>query len=83
MSDELNLNKLAWRARRGTKELDSILQGFLNEHFADLDTQQQRQFAFLLEQADPDISDWLNAYSVPKDKGLAQIVSRILATLRS
>ncbi|MFT5258290.1 MAG: antitoxin CptB [Saprospiraceae bacterium] len=77
MSSEHNLNKLAWRARRGTKELDSILQGFLNTHFAELAPQQQSQFALLLEQSDPDIVDWMNGVLVPEDEGLVEIIALI------
>lgn len=71
------LNKLAWRARRGTKELDSILQGFLNTQFATLQPEQQAQFARLLEQPDPDIADWLNGVTTPEATDLAAIIAII------
>lgn len=79
MDVEFNLNKLAWRSRRGTKELDTILQGFLTNHFATLSYSQQCHFSLLLEQADPNIVDWLNGYAQPENAGLQEIIALIKA----
>ena len=83
MVDEINLNKLAWRARRGTKELDTVLQHFLANHFVGLSREQQQDFSLLLEQPDPDISDWLNQYSQPAHLGLQKMISLIQANYKT
>lgn len=44
---------------RGVKELDLILGGFAEAHLAGFGMAELQQFAVLLEEADPDIYDWL------------------------
>ncbi|MEQ1531064.1 MAG: succinate dehydrogenase assembly factor 2 [Methylococcales bacterium] len=47
-----NLNKLRWRCRRGTKELDFMLQRYLDNGYLQADSWEQTQFAQLLEMED-------------------------------
>lgn len=51
--------RLYWRCRRGTKELDRVLGGYLAEYYATAGADLQHAFSELLEQQDPDIYDWL------------------------
>lgn len=53
------VGQLRWRCRRGTQELDRILGGFLEEDYARLSADLQRNFSDLLAQQDPVINDWL------------------------
>lgn len=57
--DETTLRRLRWRCRRGMRELDVLLTGFLDARFAALDAEQQESFASLLECQDPDLLEWL------------------------
>jgi antitoxin CptB len=57
--DEVGLKRLRWRCRRGMRELDVLLTGFLERRFAALDSDQQASFVRLLECQDPDLLDWL------------------------
>ena len=41
--------RLAWLSRRGIKELDLVLQGFLQEDYATATATEQQAFAALLE----------------------------------
>jgi len=52
-------SKLQWRCRRGTKELDLVLQRFLDEAYPALSEAEQDAFASLLEQQDPDLAAWI------------------------
>lgn len=61
------VGRLRWRCRRGTKELDQILGGFLENDYAQASQPLQRAFAALLECQDPDIQDWLAGAGVPQD----------------
>lgn len=49
------LNRLRWQCRRGTLELDIILQRFLAQHYASLTPPARRDFAQLLENGDEEL----------------------------
>jgi len=69
--------KLAWRCRRGTKELDFLLQGFLKLDYDKLTVAEQRAFEKLLEAQDPVIMDWLWG-NVPLPTGeLGTVIGKI------
>ena len=59
--NEAARRRLAWRCRRGTRELDILLGGWLREDYATADEAQRTAFESLLEQQDPDLWDWLMA----------------------
>jgi len=44
-----NPNKLRWRCLRGSKELDVLLLSFWQQHYAQLSSAEQQQFADILE----------------------------------
>ena len=52
MSD---INRLRWKCRRGTLELDLLLQRFLERDYAELDAPAQHTFETLLEAGDEDL----------------------------
>ena len=62
---ELDEKPLRWRCRRGMLELDVILLPFLEQHFKHLSSVEKNIFAEMLEQADPDLFNWLMGYQVP------------------
>jgi antitoxin CptB len=57
MPDEMN--RLKWLCRRGTKELDFILNRYLSKHYAIADADEQMVFKQLLELEDPELNDKL------------------------
>ena len=66
--------KLIWRCRRGTKELDRVFNGFLNNHYDEASDELRAAFEQLLEEQDPDVYDWLMQVSVPNDPKLKLIM---------
>lgn len=48
-----------WRCRRGIREMDLLLQGFVERHYHDLDESERQCFDRLLEEPDLDIMDWI------------------------
>ncbi len=75
-------SKLRWRCRRGTKELDVMLERFLDRHYPDLDEAGQAAFERLLEEEDDRLIDWLlSDRERPTDGPLADIVARIRAAV--
>ena len=69
--------RLRWLCRRGTRELDQIMGGFLEEDFAAATPGLQRAFIALLHCQDPDIYDWLMGASAPDEPELVEIVNRL------
>lgn len=53
------LARLRWRCRRGMRELDMLLSGFLEQHYAGADFDLQKAFSSMLEELDQDILDWI------------------------
>ena len=56
----MSLNKLRWKSRKGIRELDILLQNYLDTHFSSLDSQDKKLFEEILE---IDTYDLLNAIS--------------------
>ena len=55
--------RLRWRTRRGTRELDALFGGWLDEAFPHADEAQQQAFDELLDVQDPDLWDWVMGYA--------------------
>lgn len=79
MSTDAELGRLRWRCRRGTRELDQLVGWWLDQRYLASSPDQQRAFAALLEEQDPDLWDWVMGRSRPADAALAEIVDAIRA----
>ncbi|HEX6614623.1 MAG TPA: succinate dehydrogenase assembly factor 2 [Rhodanobacteraceae bacterium] len=76
------LKRLRWRCRRGTRELDALLGGWLDEHGAHADAQTLAAFDALLGEPDPLIWDWLMGYERAPHADRQEIVDAIRARHR-
>ena len=72
--------RLAWLSRRGIKELDLVLQGYLQQDFATAKAAEQQAFAALLEYQDPDILDRIFHGVEDEDAAIAALVRRLRAS---
>lgn len=72
-----NLQKLTWRCRRGTKELDVLMQRFLNEHYQQAAPSLQHAFEKMLEMQDPELYDLLIGRQESPDKNINQVIEHI------
>lgn len=71
-------SRLRWRCRRGTKELDFLLERFVSRHYEALDGDGRRAFERLLDQEDDALADWLlTGTGEPTDGSLRDIVRRV------
>lgn len=77
--DAAQMRALRWRCRRGMRELDQLLAGYLEQHFADADSGHQQAFLTLLDMQDPVIFGYLVGREVPEDDSIKTIISRILS----
>ncbi|MEL6868725.1 MAG: succinate dehydrogenase assembly factor 2 [Pseudomonadota bacterium] len=78
MHSDPNIRALTWRCRRGMRELDQLLLGFLNQHFDAIDADQKAAFLRLLDMQDPEIFGFLVRGIVPGDPDIAAIVHTVL-----
>jgi antitoxin CptB len=73
-----DLNRLRWRCRRGMRELDVLLVGYLDRHYAAAPEAQRRAFETLLARPDPEILDLLAGRLPAEDGDLHHVIGRIL-----
>jgi len=76
MSDA-TINRLRWRCRRGTRELDRLLTWYLDTRYATSDAAAQNAFADLLDAQDPDVWDWIMGRSRSAQAAVQNIVDDI------
>lgn len=70
----IDKNRILWRCRRGMRELDMLLQGFVASHYDRLSAAQQLRFAALLNEADVDIMAWFIGLRAAPDPEYRQLI---------
>ena len=71
------LGRLRWRCRRGTRELDELLSGYLRDAYLTAPPAEQVAFEQLLDAPDADINDWCLGRREPPAGALAALIGRI------
>lgn len=74
---DARLKRVQWRCRRGTRELDALLGGWLEAHRALPDASQIDAFDALLDQQDPALWDWLMGHAEPPRADWRAIITDI------
>ncbi len=74
---EDNRSRLLWRCRRGIREMDIVLQEFLNQSYDTLSDAEKISFSKLLNEADLDILNWIMEKDEPKNDGVKNIIKLI------
>lgn len=72
--------RLAWRCRRGMKELDLVLTRYLRDRWPQADAAERAQFEALLDMADPLIADWLMERAAPPDAAMQRLIALLRGT---
>jgi antitoxin CptB len=67
--------RIAWRCRRGMRELDLLLESVLAEGLGSLESAELDRLEDLLEQPDQDILAWLTGATEPEDPNTKRIVT--------
>lgn len=70
-------SRLLWRCRRGIREMDIVLQTFLNESYDSLSDADKNTFSQLLDEADLDILNWIMGKEKPERDELNQLITLI------
>lgn len=79
MSESASLNKLRWRCRRGTMELDLMLMRYLERRYVTADAYDQQAFIALLDREDNELIRYLLGENQDYPEGLAEIIQKIRA----
>jgi antitoxin CptB len=69
--------QLAWRCRRGMRELDELLSGWLRERYSRAGAAIQADFRAFLELPDPEIAAYLLGRSEPPEARVRALVGQI------
>ena len=69
-------SRILWRCRRGIREMDILLQGYLETHYDGASESEQNSFEALLDEADLDILSWIMQKTEP-DKHYIGIIEII------
>lgn len=68
-----------WRCRRGMKELDFVLNGFLDQCWDELSQSDRLLLDILLEQQDMELWYWFSGQQQPQEPDMSSLVDRICA----
>jgi len=71
------LQRLRWRARRGMRELDQLLERWLARCWADAPAHERALFERLLDCEDDVLWSWCLGHAAPSDAELAALIHAI------
>jgi antitoxin CptB len=74
---EMRHPRLYWQCRRGMRELDLLLQSFLERAYDELDEREQAGFERLLAYPDALLFEYLMGCAAPSDPLIARVVEKI------
>jgi antitoxin CptB len=77
--DASELRRLRWRCRRGMRELDQLLERWLEREWAQSPESERGLFLRLLDCEDDRLWRWFMGFEHPDDAALASMVERIRA----
>ena len=75
--DDVPTGRLAWRCRRGMKELDLLLSGWLQRRYPAASAAERAVFEAFLELPDPQIARYLLGRESPDDPAIAALVREL------
>jgi antitoxin CptB len=73
----MNPQRLRWRCRRGLRELDLLLTGYLDSGYPESAPEEQKRFHHLLESPDNMLWGYFFQDQPPGDPQLAKLIQRI------
>lgn len=76
---DIQKNRLLWRCRRGTRELELLLYRYIDEHYDTLSQEEIELFKEFVEQDYDDLNHWLLNHELPCDNNrFNRIIKAIL-----
>jgi antitoxin CptB len=85
MADEqiILLKKLRWQCRRGMREMDMLLERWLDTRYLQIDAARQTAFQHLLKTEDDLLWDWMMGKGQPSDALQAELIVEIRDTFQA
>ncbi len=77
MAEGPPIGRLRWQCRRGMRELDVVLERWLDERYPSARDDERQAFRALLEAQDPQLVAWLFGRERPGDPGVAALVDEL------
>lgn len=77
MGGDAAMSRLAWRCRRGMRELDVLMMRYLNRRYASASTDEQAAFHRLLDLPDPELAALCFGKLRPADVPTARVLEVI------
>ena len=77
-SGSIELSKIRWRCRRGTKELDHLLLSYFEDHYQDANESEKTSFEEILSLQDPVLIEMFADPQHIEDKKWQQIIIQII-----
>ena len=71
------VKRLRWQCRRGMREMDMLLERWLDTHFAAASASVRSHFTALLQTEDDLLWDWLMGKCAPADPERAALIEQI------
>lgn len=69
--------KLKWRCRRGMRELDVVLERYLEQRYAYAPIAEQQAFEALLDLPDPQLFAYVMRREEPSDSGWVDVIAKL------
>ncbi|MFN2334428.1 MAG: succinate dehydrogenase assembly factor 2 [Wenzhouxiangellaceae bacterium] len=77
ISPQPEISRLRWRCRRGMRELDVLLERWLDRRWQKASVSERACFERLLAFEDDQLWDWLTGRERPEDADLQEFVERL------
>jgi antitoxin CptB len=77
-TDSIELSKIRWRCRRGTKELDHLLLSYFENHYREANESEKACFEEILSFQDPVLIKMFADPQRIQDKNMQQIIIQII-----
>ncbi|KGQ20397.1 hypothetical protein LF41_934 [Lysobacter dokdonensis DS-58] len=77
MNDDVEIRKLKWRCRRGMRELDQLLERWLDTSWRQSGTADRATFLRLLDSEDDRLWKWFLGHEDAPDAELQSLIERI------
>ena len=74
--------RLRWRCRRGMRELDAVLESFVESSLAQLGAADIASFERILDLPDPELFAYVTGRSAPADVDIARLIEQIRSSHR-
>ena len=70
-------SRLIWRCRRGIREMDLLLERFLQKYYSELSDEEKNIFDSMLDETDPDLMNWIMGRTEPENPAYRPLLAKL------